>query len=400
MRGNWLLLGWACAEIGYFLAEHTRKLVTRWLSIRGNSFLLVLNHVFSPFIPSPVPFSRLLSNILCLLSQVSVPCLLSSVPCLTSLFHVSRPLFPVSRLRSLSPILCSLSHFSMPCFPPFVSHPLFHVSLLCSMSHFFVPCLPSSVPNLTSLFIVSRSLSPILSLCSLYSILLSRQFVALYWFRVCSACDEIVSNYAQCAMNSFPRMLSLRWNSFRVCSECDEIVSAYAQHAFGCPCKNCQIWTLAEHTRKKDHPWRFTIVNIPRILSENYKDFLLLLHTCISGGINTSRQCIHGHYDRNLGVSSTLSDHLENQYYKLEAKTERKRIVGMGLGEGSYFCPCWLERWWCGQCKTSDKVRYPPPPRCGQGWNGEMHNYCSQQYRKELPQGVTRRCRLSYVADQ
>jgi hypothetical protein len=63
----------------------------------------------------------------------------------------------------------------------------------------------------------------------LYPLLLSRQFVALYWFRVCSAFDEIVSEYAQCAMKSFPRMLSMRWNSFPVCSACDEIVSAYVQ---------------------------------------------------------------------------------------------------------------------------------------------------------------------------
>ncbi len=32
--GNWLLIGWAYAEIGYSLAEHTQNLVTRWLSIR------------------------------------------------------------------------------------------------------------------------------------------------------------------------------------------------------------------------------------------------------------------------------------------------------------------------------------------------------------------------------
>jgi hypothetical protein len=79
------------------------------------------------------------------------------------------------------------------------------------MSPFFVPCLLSSVPNLKSLFLVSRSLSPIISLCSLYPILLSRQFVVLYWFRVCSACDEIVSAYAK-----------------------------QMKHVFGCPSKNCQ----------------------------------------------------------------------------------------------------------------------------------------------------------------
>ena len=75
-------------------------------------------------------------------------------------------------------------------------------------------------------------------------------------FPVCSACDEISSPYAQCAIKFVPRMLSMdctcknvhilqlaeharkfvprmlsmRWNWFRVCSACDKIVSAYAQH--------------------------------------------------------------------------------------------------------------------------------------------------------------------------
>jgi hypothetical protein len=37
-------------------------------------------------------------------------------------------------------------------------------------------------------------------------------------FRLCSACDEIGSAYAQPAMKFVPCMLSVRWNSFRVCS--------------------------------------------------------------------------------------------------------------------------------------------------------------------------------------
>ena len=47
--------------------------------------------------------------------------------------------------------------------------------------------------------------------------------------------------YAQPAMKSIPRLLSVRWNSFRVCSVCDEICSAYAQHKF--TCKNCSHFT-------------------------------------------------------------------------------------------------------------------------------------------------------------
>jgi hypothetical protein len=165
-------------------------------------------------VPCPLaPFSRPLSNVLCLLS-------------LKCLFLVSHPLFSVSRLCSLFPVHCSLSHVSVTYLPSSVHclTSLFLVSLplspiLCSMSYFFVPCLSSSVPCLPSLFLVSRPLfpilrlcplSPVLFLCSLHPILLSRQFVVLYWFSVCSACDKIVSEYAQCVMNSFPRMLSVR----------------------------------------------------------------------------------------------------------------------------------------------------------------------------------------------
>ncbi len=75
-------------------------------------------------------------------------------------------------------------------------------------------------------------------------------------FPVCSACDEISSPYAQCAIKFVPhmlsmdctcknvhilplaehvrkfvpRILSMRWNRFRVCSACDKIVSEYAKH--------------------------------------------------------------------------------------------------------------------------------------------------------------------------
>jgi hypothetical protein len=92
------------------------------------------------------------------------------------------------------------------------------------------------------------------------------RYLTFKHFRVCSACDEIRSQYAQHAMKCspyaqcaikfvprmlsidctsknvyilplaeharkfVPRMLSMRWNRFRVCSACDKIVSAYAQH--------------------------------------------------------------------------------------------------------------------------------------------------------------------------
>jgi hypothetical protein len=163
MRRNWLLFGWASAEIGYSLAEHTRKFV--FIGIEP-CFSPVIR---SPVIRSPVPFTRPSSNVLWLLSvcslspilyslsQVSVPCFPSTVPCLTSLFLVSHPLFHVSLLCSLFPALCLPP--SVPCLTSlfFVCRPLFHVSLLCS-------CLLSSVPCLTSLFLVSHPLFPVLRL--------------------------------------------------------------------------------------------------------------------------------------------------------------------------------------------------------------------------------------------
>ncbi len=191
MCGNWLLVGWACVKIGYSLSEHAWKLVTRWLSIRGNilsytesrnaffEFLFVLSMFFSHVTRSSVPFPRSLIKVLCPLSHVSVPCLPSSVsclpsnvpcltwsghclpssvPCLTTIFLVSHPLFSVSLLCSLSPIRRSLSHFSAPCLPSSLSclTSLFLVSCPLSPVYVSVLCLPSFFPNLKSLFLVSH----------------------------------------------------------------------------------------------------------------------------------------------------------------------------------------------------------------------------------------------------
>jgi hypothetical protein len=118
-----------------------------------------------------------LSNVLCPLSHVSVPCL----PSRTSQFFVFRPL---SRLCSLPPVrcpvlrLCSLSPLRSLTSLFRVSRPLSPVLRVCSMSlvrcpqsYVSVPCLPSAVPSLTSLFLVSRPLSPVLRLCSLSLVL-------------------------------------------------------------------------------------------------------------------------------------------------------------------------------------------------------------------------------------
>jgi hypothetical protein len=100
---------------------------------------------------SPVPRLWSLSNILCTLPHVSVPCLPSSIPCLISLFLVSCHLSPVSLdlssvshplpqsyvsvhcLQSLSPVSLDLS---------FVLHPPLSVSLPYQLYHFPLFCCP------------------------------------------------------------------------------------------------------------------------------------------------------------------------------------------------------------------------------------------------------------------
>jgi hypothetical protein len=192
-------LCWACAKIGYSLAVHARKFVTRWLSMHENWLLtswayakiISVHHVHFlsyplspiPLSPTPVPVWRplsplsrrcalsptmfpvlclcSLSPVLCPLSHGSVPCLPSSVPCLRALLLVSRPLSPAlsSRLSSLSSVLCTLS-INCPSVPFFVA--LFHCS--CPL----LLCYPSSV-------------SPSLVLCPLSFILARlRDFLKKY----------------------------------------------------------------------------------------------------------------------------------------------------------------------------------------------------------------------------
>jgi hypothetical protein len=145
-------LCWACAKIGYWLAENAQKLVTHWLRMRENWLLvgwayekiISAHHVHFQTFSSVPPVTH--SSVL-----FSRPCLTSYVPCLTSLFLVSCPLSSVSRLfltsrplshavlrlfsLSTSPVLCPFlaSQFLVSC--PYsvshdlspVSHPLFSV---------------------------------------------------------------------------------------------------------------------------------------------------------------------------------------------------------------------------------------------------------------------------------
>jgi hypothetical protein len=101
MRKNWLLVGWACAKIGFSQAEHMRK------SFWPTTCMLrvFLSSSCHPFLCSLLPS---LSNVLCPLSEVFALCLLAYVPCLMSLFLVYRPLSPVSRLGFLFPNFCTL----------------------------------------------------------------------------------------------------------------------------------------------------------------------------------------------------------------------------------------------------------------------------------------------------
>ncbi len=75
-------------------------------------------------------------------------------------------------------------------------------------------------------------------------------------FRLCSATDEI----------SIPRMFSQQWNSFRLCSVCDEIRFKYAQH--GCTCKNCSPFTTGWACGKIRSSYaQCAMKSVPRMLS-------------------------------------------------------------------------------------------------------------------------------------
>jgi hypothetical protein len=104
----------------------------------------------------------------------------------------------------------------------------------------------------------TRFLKIVFDSAEIFDFLTFPRMLSMRWnrFPVCSACDEISSPYDQCAIKFVPRMLSMdctckhvhilplaehapkfvphmlsmRLNRFRVCSACDKIVSAYAQH--------------------------------------------------------------------------------------------------------------------------------------------------------------------------
>ncbi len=154
----------ASDEMHSAYAQPAMKFVPRMLSI---FWMMFWNGYWTMFFP---------------LSPSAVACLPSFVSCLKCLFLVSHPLFHFSRLCSLFPVHCSLSQVSVPCLTSLflISRPLSPLlctlsPVLCSMSQFSVPCLPSSVPCLTSLYLVSRPLFPVSvsHLCSFSSILCS-----------------------------------------------------------------------------------------------------------------------------------------------------------------------------------------------------------------------------------
>ncbi len=128
MRKNRLLVNWGCMKIGYSLAEHVQKFVTRWLSMRENHF--GAPSAFQRFSSLPLCQQFLclllpsLLDVLCPLSHIFVLslmsfglCLPSYVPCLMNLFLGYLPLSPVLRLCSLYTVLYPLSHGSAPGLP-------------------------------------------------------------------------------------------------------------------------------------------------------------------------------------------------------------------------------------------------------------------------------------------
>ncbi len=83
----------------------------------------------------------------------------------------------------------------------------------------------------------------------------TRDFWQMYWISA-----EIFN------FETFSHMLSKRWNPFRVCSASDEIHSAYAQH--GCTSKNCSHFTDGWACAKSRSSYaQCAIKSFPRMLS-------------------------------------------------------------------------------------------------------------------------------------
>ncbi len=150
MRENRLLVGWACAKVGYSLAEYARKLITRRLSMRENWLLVSRAYAkigYSLAEHTQNSFGRTVCFSEFFLSRI--PCHPFLCPLIPSLSNV---LFsPLSRLCTLSPILCPLSYVSVPCFPS---------SVPCLMALLLVSC-PLPGPVLTALLPVLRPLYPV-----------------------------------------------------------------------------------------------------------------------------------------------------------------------------------------------------------------------------------------------
>ncbi len=103
----------------------------------------------------------------------------------------------------------------------------------CPMSHAAVPCRPSYVPCLTSLFLVSRSQSPVSRLCSLSP----SSVPCLTWSVPClpSSFLRTLSQLSQCPLfcGSIPQLLSFVPLLPSLCSS----VSCLASLVF-CTCEN------------------------------------------------------------------------------------------------------------------------------------------------------------------
>jgi hypothetical protein len=158
-------------------AEHVRKLVTQWLSMRENLLLV---------------------NWACV--KISYSLAVQCAYCLTSLFLASRPMSSVSRLCSLPPALNTLSHVSVSCL--LSSEPCLTWSVPCLQSSFIRPLslvchFWSSIPQFLSFFLlfpvlfssVSSPLSLVFHTCENSSFFCIRYTYAIIHSLVVGALD-------------------------------------------------------------------------------------------------------------------------------------------------------------------------------------------------------------------
>ncbi len=157
-----------------WLSEHAQKLVNRWRCMQENWLVTRWPCIRENHFRAPHVHFQSFSCIPCSSVPFSHPCLTSYIPCLTSLPCLPSYMSPILlQLSPLSPVLCPLSHVSVPCIlsagpqshlsvPILASHPLSPALRLCYLSPIFCPLFASP-------FIVTRPLYTVLPDLSLDS---------------------------------------------------------------------------------------------------------------------------------------------------------------------------------------------------------------------------------------